>query len=54
MTDQFALVVDDFDVYFVGDENEMHLWDSFWIFYNVSVDWKEEKIIALTLDWEYE
>ena len=50
---QFALVVDDFEVKFISKEHSQYLLDCLTTHYNVSTDWKGEKFIGLTLDWDY-
>jgi len=47
-------VVDDFGVQYVGEEHAHHLVSMLLKHYNISTDWKGEKYIGLTLDWDYE
>jgi len=51
---QFTLVVDDFGVQYVGEEHAQHLVSVLRQHYDISTDWKGEKYIGLTLDWDYE
>ena len=51
---QFTLVVDDFGVKYVGKEHADHLMDIIRKHYKMTEDWKGEKYIGLTLDWDYE
>ena len=49
----FSLVVDDFGVMDVRDEHAQHLMSILKENYEISVDWKGEKYISLTIDWNY-
>ena len=51
---QFTLVVDDFGVKYVGKEHAEHLMSVLKEFPDLTEDWKGEKYIELTLDWDYE
>ena len=50
----FTLVVDDFGVKYVGEENFDHLVQALEAMYTVTVDKKEEKYLGLTLEWNYD
>ena len=49
----FTLVVDDFGVKYVGEEHVHHLISALKD-YAITTDWKGEKYIGLTLDWDYD
>jgi hypothetical protein len=49
----FTLVVDDFGIYYVGQEHAMHLISILKEHYKLSEDWKGTKFIGLTLKWDY-
>ena len=49
----FSLVVDDFGVKYVGEEHAKHLVSVLEQDYEITTDWKGEKYIGLTLDWDY-
>ena len=51
---QFTLVVDDFGVKYVGEEHAEHLMSVLREFYAITHDWKGNKYIGITLDWDYE
>jgi len=51
---QFSLVVDDFGVKYVGEENKQHLVAALEEFYSISKDEQGKKYVGLTLDWNYE
>ena len=51
---QFTLVEDDFGVKYEGEEHARHLVSVLKEHYDVTEDWKREKFIGLTLDWEYD
>ena len=50
----FTLVVDDFGVKYVGEEHAQHLVSVLEDHYDITTDWKGEKYIGLTLDWDYD
>ena len=52
----FTLVVDDFGVKYVGEEHVHHLMGVLTNNkqYEITTDWKGEKYIGITLDWDYE
>jgi hypothetical protein len=50
----FSLVVDDFGVKYVGEENAQHLLDTVQKYYNCSCDWKGKRYCGLTIKWDYE
>jgi hypothetical protein len=49
----FSLVVDDFGVKYVGEENAQHLLDTVRKYYKCSCDWKGERYCGLTIKWDY-
>ena len=49
----FSLVVDDFGVKYVGEENAQHLLDTVRKYYKCSCDWKGEQYCGLTIKWDY-
>jgi hypothetical protein len=49
----FSLVVDDFEVKYVGRENAEHLMGCVNKNYNISSDWKGSAYCSLTLEWDY-
>jgi len=49
----FSLVVDDFGVKYVGEENAQHLLDTVQKYYKCSCDWKGERYCRLTIKWDY-
>ena len=49
----FSLVVDDFGVKYVGEENAQHLLDTVQKYYKCSCDWKGERYCGLTIKWDY-
>jgi hypothetical protein len=49
----FALVVDDFGVKYVGEEHANHLISVLKEHYEIDVDWEGTSFIGLTLDWDY-
>jgi hypothetical protein len=49
----FSLVVDDFGVQYVGEENTQHLLDTVRKYYKCSCDWKDERYCGLTIKWDY-
>jgi hypothetical protein len=49
----FTLVVDDFGVKYVGEENALHLKHVLEQHYKVSADWTGNRYIGITLDWDY-
>ena len=51
---QFSLVVDDFGVKYVGEENAKHLVNALVEHYEISQDWDGKKYFGLTLEWEHE
>jgi hypothetical protein len=50
----FSLVVDDFRVKYVGEENAQHLLDTVQKYYKCSCNWKGEQYCGLTIKWDYE
>ena len=46
----FSLVVDDFDVKYVGDDHAQHLVSVLKGHYNITDDWHRSKYIGLALD----
>jgi hypothetical protein len=49
----FSLVVDDFGVKYVGEENACHLHDTLNKYYKTSVDWAGKLYCGITLAWDY-
>ena len=49
----FSLVVDDFGIKTVGKKHADHLLAALRDLYSVTVDWKGEKYLGLTLKWDY-
>jgi hypothetical protein len=49
----FSLIVDDFEVKYVGKENTQHLLDTVQKYYKCSCDWKGEQYFGLTIKWDY-
>ncbi len=49
----FSLVVDDFGVKYVGEENAQHLLDTVQKYYKCSCDWEGERYCGLTIKWDY-
>jgi hypothetical protein len=49
----FSLVVNDFGVKYVGEENAQHLLDTVRHYYKCSCNWKGEQYCELTLKWDY-
>ncbi len=49
----FSLVINDFGVKYVGEENAQHLLDTVRHYYKCSCDWKGEQYCGLTFKWDY-
>ena len=49
----FSLVVDNFGVKYIGEDNTNHLIQVLEEHYNISKDWKGTKYCGLSLDWDY-
>ena len=49
----FTLVVDDFDIKYVGEENAKHLLGVLKKFYEMEEDWNGGLYCGITLDWHY-
>jgi hypothetical protein len=49
----FSLVVDDFRVKYVDEENAQHLLDTVQKYYKCSCNWKGEQYCGLTIKWDY-
>ena len=49
----FSLLVDDFGLMYVRGEHAQHLMSILKEHYEISVIWKGEKYISLTIDWDY-
>jgi hypothetical protein len=49
----FLLVVDDFDIKYIGRDNAEHLMASIKKNYDISSDWTGGAYCGLKLDWEY-
>jgi hypothetical protein len=50
----FSLVVDDFGVKYVGQENAAHLISALKALYQISVDWSGTLYLGLALKWDYD
>ncbi len=50
----FSLIVNDFGVKYVGQENLQHLLDTIRHYYKCSCDWEAECYCGLTIKWDYE
>jgi hypothetical protein len=50
---QFTLVVDDFEVKYVGKEHAQHLKNTLEQHYKLTCDWTGTRYIGITLDWDY-
>ena len=50
----FTLVVDDFGIKYIGQENAQHLIDALKDFYEVEIDWKGKLYCGISLDWHYD
>ena len=50
----FTLVVDDFGIKFVGDNNANHLKNTLQKFYDITVDWSGRKYVGISLKWDYQ
>jgi hypothetical protein len=50
----FALVIDDFGVQYVGQENAQHLADVISAKYKMTTDWRGELYCGITLTWDYD
>jgi hypothetical protein len=49
----FSLVVDDFGVKYVGEENAQHLLDTVQQYYKCSCNWEGERYCGLNIKWDY-
>jgi len=49
----FTLVVDDFGVKYVGEENAKHLLNAVRQHYKCSCEWEGERYCGLTIKWDY-
>jgi hypothetical protein len=49
----FTLVVDNFGVKYVGEENAQHLLDAVRQFYKCSCNWDGKRYCGLTIKWDY-
>jgi hypothetical protein len=50
----FALVVDDFGVEYAGRENAQHFINVLKKLYEITTNWKGDKFLGLTIQWDYE
>ena len=50
----FTLVVDDFGIKYIGQENAQHLIDALKYFYEVEIYWKRKFYCGIILDWHYD
>jgi hypothetical protein len=49
----FSLVIDNFGVKYVGEENAQHLLQTVQQYYKCSCDWKSKRYCGLTIKWDY-
>ncbi len=50
----FTLVVDDFDIKYIGKEHVLHLLNIPKEHYEIAVNWAGNKFIGLTMDWDWD
>ena len=50
----FTLVVYDFGIKYIGQDNSQHLIDALKDFYEVEIYWKGKLYCGITLDWHYD
>ena len=50
----FSLVVDDFGLKYVGEENAKHSVNALVEHYKISQEWSDKKYCGLTLEWAHE
>jgi hypothetical protein len=50
----FTLIVDDFAVKYVGQENAHHLRNALLRHYGITTDWKGKVYSGMTLNWDYQ
>ncbi len=50
----FSLIVNNFGVKYVGEENEQHLLDTVQKYYKCSCNWEGKQYCRLTIKWDYE
>ena len=50
---QFTLVVDNFEVKYMGEEHSIHLKNTIEENYTVTTEWDGRRYIGITLDWDY-
>ena len=50
---QFTLVVDAFEVKYVGEEHTKHIKETLEKYYKVTTEWDGKRYIGITLDWDY-
>ena len=48
----FSLLVDNFGVKYVGEENAQHLLDTVQKYYKCSCDWEGEHYCGITIKWD--
>ena len=51
---RFCLVVDDFGVEYVGEENAKHLINTLKQYYNIEEDWEGTSFLNIELEWDYQ
>ena len=49
-----SLVVDNFGIKYIGQENAQHLIDALKYFYEVEIDWKGKLYCGIILEWHYD
>jgi hypothetical protein len=52
-TISFTLIVDDFEVKYVGKQHAEHLWDALLRTYELTTDWTATVYSGMTLEWDY-
>ena len=50
----FTLVVDDFEIKYIGEENENHLLNALKKDYEISEDWEGKLYCGIELNWNYD
>jgi hypothetical protein len=50
---QFSLIVDDFGIKYVGEDNLLHLTTILKQHYEISIDKKGSRYIGIIMDWDY-
>ena len=50
---RFCLVVDNFGIEYVGEENTRHLINTLKQYYNIEDNWDSNSFLNINLDWDY-